>query len=74
MEHQTYSRARIFEVPFLTNCEELQQGEELILEISEKQKNTTPAKRSWRDAMREEEKENKKQALQEGKKEKLEGF
>ena len=33
---QTYTRARIFEVPFLTNSEELEAGEELILEIAEK--------------------------------------
>ena len=56
-ELQTYSRARIFEVPFLTNSEELEEGEELILEIAERIPKQTPTKRSWKDVLRQEEKE-----------------
>ena len=33
VEQHTFSRARIFDVPFLTNIDELEQGEESILEV-----------------------------------------
>jgi hypothetical protein len=62
MEGHSLNRTRIFEVPFLTNIEEVMQGEELILEIFEQRKDPPKAsKRSWRDAMRDEEKAKKKQ-------------
>jgi hypothetical protein len=44
-------------VPFLTNSLPLEEGEELILEVAEKmRKEATPAKRSWLDAMKDDEK------------------
>ena len=62
MEGHSMNRTRIFEVPFLTNTEEVLQGEELIMEISEKRKEPKVSKRSWRDAMRDDEIVQKKQA------------
>jgi hypothetical protein len=58
MEGHSLNRTRIFEVPFLTNSEEVMQGEELILEILEQRKEFPKAskRRSWRDALKEEEK------------------
>jgi hypothetical protein len=58
MDGHSLNRTRIFEVPFLTNSEEVMQGEELILEILEQRKELPKAskRRSWRDALKEEEK------------------
>jgi hypothetical protein len=73
MEGHSLNRTRIFEVPFLTNSEEVMEGEELILEIMPP--NTTKAskvKRSWRDAdrdqTREEDRRKRKKASEEAKK------
>ena len=51
---QALNRTRIIEVPFLTNNVPVEEGEELILEIGEKEKKTAP-KRSWQSAMKDEE-------------------
>ncbi len=55
-EGKVQNRPRIVEVLFLTNSLKLVTGEELVLEVTEKRKKPE-AKRSWRDAMRDEEKE-----------------
>ena len=58
-----YSRARMFDVPFLTNFDEVKKGEELLLEMSEKQKKkAVEKKRTWRDADHEDEKNAQKEA------------
>ena len=76
MERHSLNRTRIFEVPFLTNSEEVMEGEELILEVSEKRTDPKTTKRSWRDAMkdqdREEEKNKRKASLQKNRGEQLE--
>ena len=68
MERHSLNRTRIFEVPFLTNSEEVMKGEELILEISEKRtdpKAKRGTERTWREAMRDEERAKKQKASQE---------
>ena len=57
IEGYAQNRSRIFDVPFLTNFEQLQAGEELIMEIIEKRKEASSTKRSWRDIVREEDRE-----------------
>jgi len=47
-----FNKTRILETPFLVNIEPLEQGEELILEVFEKKKQTAPVKTSWRDVDR----------------------
>ena len=66
IEGNVYSRARMFDVPFLTNRDEVKKGEELLLEISEKQKTKGgEKKRTWRDADNEDEKNAQKAAVAE---------
>ena len=63
MKGPVLNRTRIFQLPYMTNSKEILKDEELIFEIAEAKK-TKPAgkdKRSWRDAMRDEDKEVKKQ-------------
>ena len=50
-------------MPFLTNSINLEEGEELLLEIAATTKKQTIAKRSWRDAAKAEEKEQKKRRV-----------
>ena len=47
---------RTCEVPFLTNTLELEEGEELILEVREKVSTRQPAKRTWKEVYKAEEK------------------
>ena len=54
------NRTRLIEVPFMTNSVPLEEGEELILRIEEK-KQPTPKKRSWRDEVKDAERQSKKQ-------------
>jgi hypothetical protein len=53
----TLNRTKLLEVPFLTNSLPLEDCEELILEVVEKTKEAQPVKRSWRDAVKDDEKE-----------------
>ena len=55
------NRTRIIEAPFLVNSTALEKGEELILEIAEVKAKKDNTKRTWKDAMKEEDKEAKKQ-------------
>ena len=66
-EGYSLNRTRIFEVPFLTNNEEVVQGEELILEITEKRKEIKQNKRTWREAQKENETVEKRQKLENSK-------
>ena len=54
---------RLIEMHFLTNSINLEEGEELLLEITATTKKQTIAKRSWRDAEKAEEKEQKKRRV-----------
>ena len=55
----TVNRTRVIEAPFLSNSHDIVEGEELVLEITEKKKKPQPVnKRSWRDV----EKDNERQA------------
>ncbi len=53
----TLNRTKLLEVPFLTNSLPLEDCEELILEVVEKTKEAQPVKRSWRDAVKDDERE-----------------
>ena len=55
------NRTRIIEAPFLVNSTALEKGEELILEIAEVKAKKDNTKRTWKDAMKEEDKQAKKQ-------------
>jgi hypothetical protein len=60
---ECYNRTRLIDMPFLSNSIPLEEGEELLLEIAATaNKQTTTAKRSWRDAVKLEEKEQKRRA------------
>jgi hypothetical protein len=52
----TLNRTKLLGVPFLTNVHPLEACEELILEVVEKTKEAKPVKRSWRDAVKDDEK------------------
>ena len=76
MKGPALNRTRIFQLPFMTNCKEILKDEELIFEIAEAKK-TKPAgkdKRSWRDVMRDEDKEVKKQEAKSAKSAKVQEF
>ena len=68
MEGHSLNRTRIFEVPFLTNIQEMMQGEELILEVTGRRADPKVTKRTWREALRDEQKKQKKTTFQEGRK------
>jgi hypothetical protein len=53
---KTLNRTKLLQVPFLTNFLPLEDCEELILEVVEKTKEAKPVKRSWRDAVKDDEK------------------
>jgi hypothetical protein len=54
---RSLNTTRICEVPFMTNFFEVEKGEELIMEILEKEKGEkVPAKRTWKQAFNDEEK------------------
>ena len=57
---------RLIDIPFLTNNEDLEEGEELILKIEEPEKKKDEKKRTWRDQQREDDNKAKvaKQAKQ----------
>ena len=69
--NKAINRCKILDVPFLTNFRPLEAGEELFLEMHEKKKETRrkPA-RTWRDALKDEQKEETRQNLLERKKQK----
>ena len=48
VKSQSLNTTRMYEVPFLTNAEDLDEGEELIMEVSEK-KTENRGKRTWKD-------------------------
>ena len=50
---------RCFSVPYMTNTKALVKGEELIMQQVEPKQKPTP-KRTWKDAMRDEQKENER--------------
>ena len=50
---------RIYQIPFLTNITDLEEGEELIMEVNEKKAKETDTKRTWVHAFRDEEKKKK---------------
>ena len=56
---RSLNRTRIFEVPFLTNTSVLEQGEELIFQVSDKAAPAKP-KRTWMDAQRAEDRKKQK--------------
>ena len=56
---QSLNTTRMYEIPFLTNAVDLDEGEELIMEVSEKKKENR-GKRTWKDAWKDEEKEKAK--------------
>ena len=67
MRGSSVNRTRSFEVPFLTNSKDLEEGEELILQVYEKTKEDKPsAKRTWRDADKENERKAKLAMLKKG--------
>ena len=56
VKNRAVNFTRLFEVPFLTNEVEVEEGEELILEVAEKVSvERTPTKRTWRQAVQEQE-------------------
>ncbi len=57
---ECYNRTRLIDMPFLSNSIPLEEGEELLLEIAATTNKQTIAKRTWRDAEKAEEKEQKK--------------
>ena len=59
VKSQSLNTTRLFEIPFMTNAENLEKGEELIMEVSEKKKETK-GKRTWRDAWKDQENEKAK--------------
>ena len=59
VKSQSLNTTRLFEIPFMTNAENLEKGEELIMEVSEK-KTEDRGKRTWKDAWKDEEKEKEK--------------
>ena len=60
---------RVFEVPFVTNIVELEEGEELIIQKDDPAKKEDK-KRTWHDAFKEEEAKKKASAEAEAKKQK----
>ena len=54
------NRTRRIDVPWMTNSLPLEEGEELILEVGEKMTQAKHVKRSWRDAVKDNEKAKKK--------------
>ena len=49
MKEQSVNTTRVYEVPFLVNSVELEEGEELILEVRAKTNNKEPTKkRAWK--------------------------
>ena len=49
-----YSELSSLCVPFITNIEKLEEGEELILEVAQKEKQQKPRARTWRQVEQEE--------------------
>ena len=66
---QALNRTRILEVPFLANTVMVEEGEELILQIGEKEKKERP-KRTWQDAMKEDLRNDSKLKLKQAKEKK----
>ena len=66
---QALNRTRILEVPFLANTVMVENGEELILQIGEKEKKANP-KRTWQVAMKEDQKNDSKLKLKQAKEKK----
>ena len=60
VKSQSVSTTRVFNVPFLTNSLEVDEGEELILEVREKTQVEKATKRTWKDAVKDAEKANSK--------------
>ena len=60
VKSQSVNTTRVCNVPFLTNSIEVDEGEELILEVREKTHEEKATKRTWRDAVKDEEKANQK--------------
>ena len=60
VKSQSVNTTRVCNVPFLTNSIEVDEGEELILEVREATKKAEKRERTWRDAVKDEEKANQK--------------
>ena len=58
---------RTFEVPFLTNCIAVEEGEELIMEVQEKIADKPAGKRTWKHAFLDEERRKKLSEFRKGK-------
>ena len=56
---ETVNTTRVFEVPFLTNTVDLEEGEELILEVGKKSRVKEQQKRTWKQAFKAEEQKEK---------------
>ena len=56
---ETVNTTRVFDVPFLTNTVDLEEGEELILEVREKSRAKEQQKRTWKQAFKAEEQKEK---------------
>ena len=57
VKDQSVGTTRLHEVPFLVNMVSMEEGEELILELNVKKKETKSIKRTWKTAFKEEEME-----------------
>ena len=60
VKEQSVGTTRLHEVPFLVNMVSMEEGEELILELDVKKKETKSIKRTWKTAVAEEEREQEK--------------
>ena len=54
---QEVTTTKVFDLPFLTNCVDVEAGEELIVEVEEKTKpKAEPVKRTWKHVAMQEDK------------------
>jgi len=50
VKSSSFATTRVCEVPFMTNSVEVEVGEELIMQVIEKEKSKEVQKRNWKDA------------------------